>query len=54
MTLFVYAIVDSDQSVDTFFKMEGAIEKGGVDFEIGDRENSEHLQWGLKNIPCRV
>ena len=33
---------------DIFFDKEGAAEKEGVDFDIGDQGTSAHLHWGWR------
>ena len=35
-TMLVYHFTDPDLGVENSFKKEGAIEKGSIDFEIGD------------------
>ena len=36
LTLLAYHFVDPDLGVEMFFGKEGAAEKRGIDFEIGD------------------
>lgn len=44
-TLSVCRFLDPDCEVKILFKKEEATEKGGVDFEIEDRDTSAHLYW---------
>ena len=51
--MFVYHFVDPNLRVEIVHKKEGEAKNGGLDFEIGDTNISEHLYWGLKEISCR-
>ena len=41
--ILIYQFVDPDLRVEMFFEKEGATEKGGVDFEVGDTGTSAYL-----------
>ena len=41
--MFAYHFVDPGLKVEQFFGKDGAVENGGVDFEIGDIGTSAHL-----------
>ena len=53
-SMFVYNFVDLELRVETFFKKEGAVKNGGVDFEIGEIGTSAHLYWRLKKVSWRA
>ena len=53
-SMFVYNFVDLELRVETFFKKEGTVENGGVDFDIGEIGTSAHLYWRLKKVSCRA
>ena len=49
-SMFVYNFIDPDLRVEILFEKEGAVENGGLDFEIADTDFSAHLYWRLKEI----
>ena len=49
-SILVRHFVDSNLRVEIFFEKDGAVENGGVDFEIGDISTSAYLYWRLKKI----
>ena len=53
-SMFVYNFVDLELRVETFFKKEGTVENGGVDFDIGEIGTSAHLYWRLKKVSWRA
>ena len=53
-SMFVYNFVDLELRVETFFKKEGAVKNGGIDFEIGEIGTSAHLYWRLKKVSWRA
>ena len=54
INMFVYHFIDPDLGVEIPFKKDGATEKGSIDFEIGDWDNSAILYRRLKKISSRV
>ena len=46
--MLVYHFVDLELRAEIFFQKRGAVEKGSIDFEIGDIETSVYLYWKLK------
>ena len=49
-SILVCYFVDPNLRVEIFFEKDGAVENGGVDFEIGDITTSAYLYWRLKKI----
>ena len=52
--MFVYHFAYPDLRVDIFFKKDGAVEYGGVDFKIGNIGTLHLSYWELKKISCRA
>ena len=46
--MLFYHFVDFELRAEIFFQKRGAVEKGSIDFEIGDIETSAYLYWRLK------
>ena len=43
--MFVSHFVDPDLRMEIFFKKEGTLKNGGINFEVGDIGTSAHLYW---------
>ena len=53
-SILVNHFVDSDLRIEIFFEKDGAAKKRGIDFEIGNIDNSAYLYWDLKKVSFRT